>query len=88
MSKELKDTIKQLNKKHDNIIITNGKKEKIKSISSGSLILDSQIGISGFPLGKIIEIAGGEAAGKTSLAIAAMKSFQNSDTRKVAFIDL
>ena len=88
MNKELKETINQLNKKHDNIIITNGKKAKIKSISSGSLILDSQIGISGFPLGKIIEIAGGEAAGKTSLAIAAMKSFQNSDKRKVAFIDL
>ena len=88
MNKELKEIIKQLNKKHDNIIITNGNKKKIKSISSGSLILDSQIGISGFPLGKIVEIAGGEAAGKTSLAIAAMKSFQEKDKRKVAFIDL
>ena len=89
MDSNLKKVISELNKKHDNVIITNGKKEKIKSISTGSYILDSQIGISGFPIGKIVEIAGGEAAGKTSLAIAAMSSFQKNDkSRKVAFIDL
>lgn len=85
----LQDIIKQLNKKIPNSIITNGKKEKIQSISTGSYALDSKIGISGYPLGRIIEIAGGEAAGKTTLALAGVKSYQKElPKKKCVFVDM
>ncbi len=85
----LNEIIKKLNKKIPNSIITNGKKEKIKSTSTGSYLLDAAIGISGYPEGKVIEIAGGEAAGKTTLSFAAIKSFQNKHkTRKCVFVDM
>lgn len=43
--------------------------EKIDAISSGSLALDCALGIGGFPEGRIIEIAGEESSGKTTLAL-------------------
>lgn len=85
----LQEVIKNLTKKFNGSIITNGQKEKVRSISTGSYILDSKTGISGYPLGKLIEISGGEAAGKTTLAIAAVKSFQEKDKqRKCVFVDM
>jgi len=44
-------------------------KEKIDTISTGSLGLDVALGVGGFPRGRIIEIYGPESSGKTTIAI-------------------
>src|SRR5438477_6391596 len=41
----------------------------IEAISTGSILIDRAIGIGGFPVGRIIEIFGPEASGKTTLAM-------------------
>ena len=41
----------------------------IEAISTGSILIDRAIGIGGLPLGRIIEIFGPEASGKTTLAM-------------------
>ena len=40
----------------------------VDAIPSGSLALDSALGIGGYPKGRIIEIYGPESSGKTTLA--------------------
>lgn len=51
---------------------------KIESVSSGSLSLDIALGVGGLPRGRIVEIYGPEASGKTSLAISAIASAQKA----------
>ncbi len=46
------------------------------SVSSGNLALDIALGIGGFPRGRIIEIYGPEASGKTTLALCAIAEIQ------------
>jgi recombination protein RecA len=41
----------------------------IESISTGSILIDRAIGIGGLPLGRIVEVFGPEASGKTTLAM-------------------
>jgi recombination protein RecA len=41
----------------------------IEAISTGSILIDHAIGVGGFPRGRIIEIFGPEASGKTTLAL-------------------
>jgi len=41
----------------------------VDAISTGSILLDQAIGVGGFPRGRIIEIYGPEATGKTTLAL-------------------
>ena len=41
----------------------------VRTISSGSIAIDSCLGIGGFPRGRIVEIYGPESSGKTTLAI-------------------
>ena len=43
--------------------------EAMEVIPSGSVGLDSALGIGGYPKGRIIEIYGPESSGKTTLAI-------------------
>lgn len=45
------------------------KKYKIDSIPSGSIALDLALGVGGLPRGRIVEIFGPEASGKTTLAL-------------------
>ncbi|MBF0779914.1 MULTISPECIES: recombinase RecA [unclassified Granulicatella] len=42
---------------------------KIDAVSSGSILIDSALGIGGFPRGRIIEIYGPESSGKTTTAL-------------------
>ena len=42
-------------------------KVNIDTIPSGSIALDSALGVGGFPRGRMIEIFGPEASGKTTL---------------------
>ena len=55
-------------------------------ISTGSLSLDSAIGIGGIPKGKIIEVYGPESSGKTTLALHIIAEAQKNNGY-AAFID-
>lgn len=59
---------------------------EVPTISTGSLVLDSICG-GGFPRGRIIEIYGPEASGKTSIALTAVGNVQREGGTAV-FIDL
>ena len=60
--------------------------QKIDTISSGSLSLDINLGIGGYPKGRIIEIYGPESSGKTTFALHAIAEAQKNGGR-AAFID-
>ncbi|MGB8490856.1 MAG: recombinase RecA [Bacteroidales bacterium] len=52
--------------------------DNIQVISTGSIGLDAALGIGGFPRGRVIEIYGPEASGKTTLAIHAIAEAQKN----------
>jgi len=58
----------------------------VEAIPTGALSLDVALGVGGFPRGRVIEIFGPEASGKTTLALSAINEVQK---RKgvAAFID-
>jgi len=58
----------------------------VEVISSGSLALDSALGVGGYPRGRIIEIYGPESSGKTTLTLHAIAEAQKSGL-SCAFID-
>lgn len=58
----------------------------VETISSGSLTLDMTLGIGGLPLGRIVEIYGPEASGKTTLTLHAIAEAQKAG-KVCAFID-
>ena len=58
----------------------------IPTIPSGSIGLDLALGIGGFPRGRVIEIYGPEASGKTTVALHAVAESQKADG-VAAFID-
>ena len=60
--------------------------EPMEAISTGSISLDSALGIGGFPKGRVIEIYGPESSGKTTLAIHAIAQAQKNGG-VAAFID-
>lgn len=66
-----------------------GEKEilNIDAISTGSLSLDIALGIGGVPRGRIVEIYGPEASGKTTVALHIIAEAQKSGG-VVAFIDV
>lgn len=60
--------------------------EDIECIPSGSIALDIALGIGGYPRGRVVEIYGPEASGKTTLAIHAIAEAQKKGGI-AAFID-
>lgn len=58
----------------------------IKAISTGSLALDTALGVGGVPRGRIIEIFGPESSGKTSLALSIVAQAQKKGGL-AAFVD-
>jgi recombination protein RecA len=52
--------------------------DNVQIISTGSIGLDAALGIGGFPRGRVIEIYGPEASGKTTLAIHAIAEAQKN----------
>jgi recombination protein RecA len=58
----------------------------IPVIPSGSLALDAALGVGGMPRGRVIEIYGPEASGKTTLALHVVASAQRSGG-EAAFVD-
>jgi recombination protein RecA len=59
---------------------------QIETISSGSFLLDLALGIKGLPKGRITEIYGSEASGKTTIALHAISECQKQGG-VAAFID-
>jgi len=59
---------------------------EVPVISTGSLSIDAALGIGGFPRGRVIEIYGPEASGKTTLALHAIAEAQKQGGT-AAFID-
>ena len=59
---------------------------KIESVSSGSLAIDTALGIGGYPKGRIVEVFGPESSGKTTIALHAIAEIQKSGGI-AAFID-
>ena len=57
----------------------------IAAIPTGSLAVDSAIGIGGFPRGRVVEVYGPESSGKTTLALSVAGQAQK--TGSAAFID-
>jgi recombination protein RecA len=60
--------------------------EDIPAISTGSISLDTALGIGGLPKGRVVEIYGPESSGKTTLAIHAIAETQRAGGI-AAFID-
>lgn len=60
--------------------------EDYPSISTGSIGLDTALGIGGFPRGRVVEIYGPESSGKTTLAIQTIAQAQKAGGL-AAFID-
>jgi len=58
----------------------------IEAISTGSMSLDEAVGVAGLPQGRIIEISGPEASGKTILALSTIGQAQRAG-KVAAFID-
>ncbi len=55
-----------------------GDTERIEAVSTGSLSLDTALGIGGIPRGRITEIYGTESSGKTTLALHVVAEAQKS----------
>ena len=60
--------------------------KNVEAVSSGSIALDHALGVGGFPRGRVIEIYGPEASGKTTLALHAIAETQRSGGI-TAFVD-
>ncbi len=58
----------------------------VESIPTGALTLDVALGIGGLPRGRVIEVFGPEASGKTTLTLSAIKEIQKKGG-VAAFID-
>jgi len=63
-----------------------GAQKSVDAISTGSLTLDTALGIGGLPRGRIVEIFGPESSGKTTLALHVLAEAQKAGGT-VAFID-
>ena len=59
----------------------------IPIISTGSLTLDLALGIGGLPRGRVVEIYGPEASGKTTLALHVVAQAQQKEGGTCAYID-
>ncbi len=59
---------------------------KVEAVSSGSLAIDSALGIGGYPKGRIVEVYGPESSGKTTIALHAIAEVQKTGGI-AAFID-
>ncbi|MDP3917624.1 MAG: recombinase RecA [Candidatus Woesebacteria bacterium] len=62
------------------------KMAQVEVVSTGAIALDLALGVGGFPRGRIVEIYGPEASGKTTLALSAIAQAQKKGGQ-CAFID-
>ncbi|HXQ79954.1 MAG TPA: recombinase RecA [Opitutaceae bacterium] len=62
-------------------------KMKVETLSTGSLAIDLALGVGGLPLGRIIEVYGPEASGKTTFCLSVIAECQRKGGL-AAFIDV
>lgn len=77
----LKDAVDRLNKQFGKGAIMrmgDSKAVPVEVIPTGILSLDAAIGVGGFPRGRVIEIFGEEAVGKTSISMAVIAQAQKA----------
>jgi len=70
--KSLEVTFAQIHKQYGKgsvMLLGDAPVAEIKSISTGSLLIDEAIGVNGLPCGRIIEVFGPESSGKTTLTL-------------------
>lgn len=89
-SKDLNKLVAQIKKSYgDSSVYHLLEIPKYDIISTGSLSLDYALGIGGFPSNRVVEIAGKEGAGKTTLALHIIDGLLNRYPDKgVVFIDM
>lgn len=74
--------LNNLKKAHGNDAVFSGDDVALETadpISTGSYALDDAIGILGIPRGRITQLAGAEASGKTFMALQVVKQWQSQD---------
>lgn len=87
--KALEVTFSQIDKHYGTgavMLLGQSTNSNIEAISTGSILIDETIGIGGLPRGRIVEIFGPEASGKTTLAMHAIAQSQRNGGI-CAFID-
>lgn len=87
--KALEVAFAQIDKQYGNgaiMLLGQNPHSNIEAISTGSILIDQAIGVGGLPKGRIIEIYGPEASGKTTLALHAIAQAQKQGGI-CAFID-
>lgn len=74
----------------ENIISMGPRYEKVEPVSTGSISLDSTLGVGGLPNDRVIEVYGPPSAGKTSLCLQIVKEFVNKYgyERPPVYVDL
>ncbi len=74
----------------ENIMSMGPRYEKVKAVSTGSVSLDSVLGVGGLPSDRVIEIFGPPSAGKTSLCLQVVKQYVDTYgyDRPPVYIDL
>ena len=88
--KALKSALAQIDKKYGKgsvMALGDNKRMNISAISTGSLTLDIALGIGGLPRGRIVEIYGPEAAGKSLIAQSVVSQVQKNGG-VAAYIDV
>lgn len=93
--KALENALGAFKKKYAGVLVSGEKSQeeliealmRVDVIPTGSLVLDSALGVWGFPRGRIIELYGKEHSGKTSIALSAAGNCQRSGGN-VVFIDV
>jgi recombination protein RecA len=87
--KALEVTFSQIDKQYGKgsvMLLGANQVQKLDVVSTGSMLINQAIGIGGFPRGRVIEIFGPEASGKTTLAVHAIAQAQKAGGI-CAFID-
>ena len=87
--KSLEVTFAQIHKQYGKgsvMLLGDNPVADIKSISTGSLLIDEAIGVNGLPCGRIVEVFGPESSGKTTLALQTIAQAQKAGGI-CAFID-
>ncbi|MDP3787732.1 MAG: recombinase RecA [Candidatus Chromulinivorax sp.] len=87
--KSLEVTFAQIHKQYGKgsvMLLGDNPVADIKSISTGSLLIDEAIGVNGLPCGRIIEVFGPESSGKTTLSLQTIAQAQKAGGT-CAFID-
>lgn len=87
--KALEVTFSQIDKEYGKgsvMLLGQNPHSRVDTISTGSILIDNAIGIGGLPLGRVVEIYGPEASGKTTLALHAIAQAQRKGGI-CAFID-